>query len=352
MPNNAGKLARTADTNTLQEEETLSEADILLNAVISNLSMASDDVKVALDHGNSRLEREYKHGVQAYAKIAGMNWTYYVKTLKINIGRPPDPVRASSELPPPSSPRAEDISAAVHIDLGPSKLVSRQHATIEYSSDDVAGWQIAVQGRNGVKINDQFLRRGSTRTLQSGDVLEIGGTQMMFVTPNDGPHIHPMFLQKAQAQAGDEEEAIIRPTSRPRTNSSHPPQPAAPQAGLDSPSLASSNPATGLPTAADRKRESTPPSSKGADKEIKSKQSPAYNRGLMLESTEEIDYSQESAKDIKPPYSYATMIGQAILASEEEKLTLNGIYQWIMDKYAFYRRSQSGWQVSNVERCK
>ena len=65
----------------------------------------------------------------------------------------------------------------------------------------------------------------------------------------------------------------------------------------------------------------------------------------MIESTEEIDYSKDSAKDLKPPYSYANMIAQAIFSSEEEKLTLNNIYTWIMDKYAFYRYSQTGWQV-------
>jgi hypothetical protein len=56
------------------------------------------------------------------------------------------------------------------------------------------------------------------------------------------------------------------------------------------------------------------------------KQSPLYNRGMMMESTEEIDYSQDSSKDLKPPYSYATLIAQAIFSSEEEKLTLNSIY--------------------------
>ncbi|KAI9785061.1 MAG: transcription factor [Peltula sp. TS41687] len=345
-PKTARKSNRKVDTNVVQDEQTLSETDILLNAVISNLSMASDDVKVALDHANSKLEREYKHGVQAYAKIAGTNWTYYVKSLKINIGRPPDLVRASSELPPQSSPIVQDESDAVHIDLGPTKLVSRRHATIEYNPDDGASWQITVHGRNGVKINEQLLRRDTTRTLKSGDVLEIGGTQMMFVTPNDGPHIHPLLLQKAQAQAGDE-EAIVYPTSRPRPTSSHLSPPAsAPQAEFTSPNLVSSNSVPGLPTAADRKVENTPPTSKGMDMATRPKQSPAYTRGLMLESTEEIDYSHESAKDIKPPYSYATMIGQAILSGEEEKLTLNGIYQWIMDRYAFYRYSQSGWQNS------
>jgi hypothetical protein len=69
---------------------------------------------------------------------------------------------------------------------------------------------------------------------------------------------------------------------------------------------------------------------------------------MMMESTEEIDYSKDSAKDLKPPYSYATLIAQAIFSSEEEKLTLNSIYNWIMDKYAFYRHSQSGWQVGRL----
>lgn len=65
-----------------------------------------------------------------------------------------------------------------------------------------------------------------------------------------------------------------------------------------------------------------------------------------MESTEEIDYSKDAAKDLKPPYSYATLIAQAIFSSEEEKLTLNSIYTWIMERYAFYRHSQSGWQNS------
>lgn len=348
-------MSRGADKKNVLEEASTG-ADVLLNAVIANLSAGPDDVKVikvAVDHGNSRLEREYKHGVQAYAKVAGMNWTYYVKTLKINIGRPPDPLHtAAAEIPTQSSPVAEESSSMIHIDLGPNKLVSRHHATIEYSSEGVAGWQITVNGRNGVKINDQLLRRGSTKGLQSGDVLEIGGTQMMFVTPNDGPHIHPMFLEKARLlQLGDDEEASAPVERRPQSELMAIPSSASTPHGTNAMALVSSSSVAGLPSVEDQKRESTPPSSKGADQESKSKQSPTYNRGLMLESTEEIDYSQESAKDLKPPYSYATMIGQAILASEEEKLTLSAIYQWIMDKYAFYRRSQSGWQVSITPCC-
>lgn len=320
--------------------------EALLNSVIESLSTAQGEVRVAIDHGNSRLEREYRNGVQAYAKIAGATWTYYVKTLRINIGRPPDIVQSEVEPPPQSSPAPTESETAVHIDLGPSKLVSRQHATIEYSSADPAGWQVMVNGRNGVKLNDLFLKRGSIKALQSGDVLEIGGTQMMFVTPNDGPHIHAMFLQKARGQVDDAEVVDSQENGHPvsevanlslLSSSQHPPA---------SVNQATAGSASFAPDSADHRRQTTPTSSRGADRDHQPKQSPAYNRGLMLETTEEIDYSQDSARDLKPPYSYATMIGQAILGSEEEKLTLNAIYQWIMDRYAFYRHSNSGWQVS------
>lgn len=48
----------------------------------------------------------------------------------------------------------------------------------------------------------------------------------------------------------------------------------------------------------------------------------------------------------KPPYSYATLIGIAILRSEEKKLTLSQIYKWINDTFSWYRKSKSGWQNS------
>ncbi|ODQ67485.1 hypothetical protein NADFUDRAFT_69281 [Nadsonia fulvescens var. elongata DSM 6958] len=48
----------------------------------------------------------------------------------------------------------------------------------------------------------------------------------------------------------------------------------------------------------------------------------------------------------KPPFSYATLIGMAILRSPERKLTLSLIYQWINDTYEYYRTSTAGWQNS------
>ncbi|KAJ2904274.1 hypothetical protein MKZ38_008485 [Zalerion maritima] len=48
----------------------------------------------------------------------------------------------------------------------------------------------------------------------------------------------------------------------------------------------------------------------------------------------------------KPPHSYATLIGMAILRSPYRRLTLSQIYKWISDSYSFYNAQDAGWQNS------
>ncbi|KAJ1926782.1 hypothetical protein IWQ60_003484 [Tieghemiomyces parasiticus] len=49
---------------------------------------------------------------------------------------------------------------------------------------------------------------------------------------------------------------------------------------------------------------------------------------------------------VKPNFSYASLIAQAILASPERKMTLSSVYKWIVENHPYYQGRDAGWQNS------
>ncbi|KAK6542212.1 transcription factor [Orbilia ellipsospora] len=329
IPNKRRKVDSTSNTTELSEYQ--------VNSIISSLGTPSNEVIAAHDHANDKNARDHRDGVTAYAKICGRDWTYYVKDLKISIGRPPD------SRPPSSSAPEKDVD----IDLGPSKLVSREHAVIQYDAVDYRCWILEVLGRNGVKIDDEQQKRGSTVQLRSGSMFEIAGVQMLFVLPDQSPAVIDSVLNRAQEIQGEYLPEIDTQETNQQSNqlSSDPALPKT-RKKVSVAKKKAENPAQPINGSSSQPTGQLPAPGSHVTPHKDPQTSPSYHRGLMLESTEDIDYSLESSKEIKPPFSYANLIAQAILSSSDQKLTLANIYAWIQENYSFYRFAASGWQNS------
>lgn len=50
----------------------------------------------------------------------------------------------------------------------------------------------------------------------------------------------------------------------------------------------------------------------------------------------------------KPPYSYVTLIRQAIQSTRMQRMTLNEIYQWIVESYPYFRAAPPKWKVRGI----
>ncbi|XP_019121280.2 forkhead box protein A2 [Larimichthys crocea] len=74
--------------------------------------------------------------------------------------------------------------------------------------------------------------------------------------------------------------------------------------------------------------------------------SPVYGQAACGIRSREPKPYRRSYTHAKPPYSYISLITMAIQQSGSKMLTLNEIYQWIMDLFPFYRQNQQRWQNS------
>lgn len=288
------------------EEEPL-DGDLLVSRITQHLRTTDEPVQASKDHANS-IHEANPDGVKAYAKVAAQDWTFYITKLVVNIGRAPETMYGET-----------DDENQIHIDLGPAKIVSRNHAVIRFDTKEEE-WLLDVVGRNGVKVDGTFVKstEGPQR-LSSGEVLEIGGVEMMFVLPTDisSLNVNAKILERCGLSA----ETIAAHAQRRRSLVSSAPQ--------------------------DLKRPGTPPSTQGFGTSNLSRTPGLSTPAPIMVGADGVDLSQDENQHIKPQFSYAQMITQAIINSPDGRLNLSGIYDYIMTAYSYYRHQQpSGWQNS------
>ncbi|XP_070686562.1 forkhead box protein P2-like [Pempheris klunzingeri] len=65
---------------------------------------------------------------------------------------------------------------------------------------------------------------------------------------------------------------------------------------------------------------------------------------LAFSLSSENEYELYKNTDIRPPFTYATLIRQAIMETSDMQLTLNEIYNWFTRTFAYFRRNAATWK--------
>eukprot|EP01137_Pigoraptor_chileana_P002260 Opistho-2@40847 len=221
--------------------------------------------------------------VLAYAKLQGEDFVYYVQTLGITIGR--------------KTQKTDDVD----VDLGNSKQLSRRHARIEYNFT-TRHFELKCLGKNGVVVDGVTVTPSAPPIpLSSRTVMHIGDVCVYFLLPVGvvTQSVRPV-RRKPRIALPEELAAVVHDGDASA--------PASPTGTLSPASSAPNSPSAG------------PHGGSGAD--------------------------YRTNANAKPPFSYATLIAQAINSTADRRLTLNGIYTYILDHYPYYRKADNGWQNS------
>ncbi|XP_023810580.1 forkhead box protein P1-B isoform X3 [Oryzias latipes] len=75
---------------------------------------------------------------------------------------------------------------------------------------------------------------------------------------------------------------------------------------------------------------------------IRRRYSEKYNMPISPDLSQNKEFYMNA--DVRPPFTYASLIRQAILESPEKQLTLNEIYNWFTRMFAYFRRNAATWK--------
>ncbi|KAG7699155.1 hypothetical protein KL915_001447 [Ogataea haglerorum] len=310
--------------------------------------------------------KSFEHGegsdhIQAYAMLDFENFTFYVQTMQILLGRLVE---------------GDTSTDSLDIHLGQQKAISRRHAKIFYNFGNQR-FELSVVGRNGAFVDDMFVENGVTLPLKDKTKIQIGETRFMFILPTDetvtdsknGKQIKPInpsdalslktsFSNNHATSSGSSREGSLTP-QHPKVNDSK--SSTVFKLGDDFVNELRANAEASVV-----KREEAAAAAAARNGNQHSLMdgvnalSPAGRAQQSLQSAKDkLKKPSKAAKKVykpeeipqeyrtKPNFSYSTLIAECLRQKGTERgMSLSEIYKGIQELYPYYYYCPDGWQSS------
>ncbi|KAI0796476.1 hypothetical protein C8Q75DRAFT_729396 [Abortiporus biennis] len=271
-------------------------------------------------HNDRPIQEPLPEKISAYYSLVFPNFTYYIQTLNVIIGRRCTPPAAAS-----SSEHTQ-----VDVDLGSLKSVSRLHAKIEYEEDEER-FVLHVLGRNGAWVDGVWSGSGSKVPLGDRSQIQIASRTFHFVLPpppapedSPSPSSHSSSGNRPRSPSVD-----ITSISPPSSIPSCSPPPAAvttPLPKIPPLSVSESLPQPQLPNSNSIRAKLNPKKRKKAEVDAP-----------VLLKPEDIPP--------KPQLTYAQLCYRAIKGLSGRG-SLQEICHWIQETFEYYKYSDKDWESS------
>ncbi|KAI0751477.1 hypothetical protein C8Q80DRAFT_1099127 [Daedaleopsis nitida] len=251
--------------------------------------------------------------ISAYYSLVFPNFTYYLQSLAVTIGRRCVPAGTASTSDNPQ----------VDVDLGPLKSVSRLHAKIEYDEDEER-FVLLVIGRNGAWVDGVWSGSGSKVPLGDRSQIQIASRTFHFILPPPAPpEDSPSPSSQSSGNRARSPSVDITTYSPPSSLPSESPPPT--HVPVTAPKIPP------LPEATLPNSNAIPHKTNGK----KRKKPDAPSPPLVV----------PEVMPPKPQLTYAQLCYRAIKALAG-KASLQEICQWIKDTYDWYKYCSKDWESS------
>ena len=308
-------------------------------AVVAAPQDTPSTVATIIGDANPTTEEPTSDKISAYYSLVFPNFTYYLQTLNVTIGRRCIPANTASSSENPQ----------VDVDLGPLKSVSRLHARIEYDEDEER-FVLVVVGRNGAWVDGVWSGSGSRVPL--GD--------RYATSPPSSCDLRFIVRRRSQIQIASRTFHFVLPpppappedSPSPSSHSSIEHRPRSPSVDITSLDVTSISPPSSIPP-------NSPPVTAVAvaspPKKIPPLPEPSLPNSNSIARFKSNKKRKKSDADAfprvkpevmppKPQYTYAQLCYRAIKGLDG-RASLQDICQWIQDNYEWYKYCDKDWEV-------